>query len=73
MDVEKIKDTLAHTAVTVGAPVSAGGIGIVSLCEKIAPVLTVISLLTGIILGILSFMLKRRTLMRHSQRHQPKK
>jgi hypothetical protein len=62
IDVEKVKDTIAHTAITVGAPITGGGIGIVGICEKIAPVLTVISLLFGMALGVMSFILKRRLL-----------
>lgn len=60
IDVEKLKDSIAHTAITVGAPLTGGGIGIVSIFEKITPVLTVISLLVGMVLGIWSFILKKK-------------
>ncbi len=74
IDVDKLKETISHTTITVGAPFAGGGIGIIGLCEKIAPVLTVISLLIGITLGILSYLLKRKHMNTHLQhRHQIKK
>ena len=49
---------LSKTSVAVGAPTTGGIVGIISFFEKITPVLTVVSLLTGIVLGILSYRLK---------------
>lgn len=58
--IDKIKDAFTHTSVTVGAPVSAGLVGLIDICRQLAPVLTVISLITGIILGIMSYRLKKK-------------
>jgi len=66
--IDRLKDTISHTAVTVGAPISGAGIGIVGICEKIAPVLTVVSLLIGIVLGIISFNMKRKLIRRQLRR-----
>jgi len=62
--IDKAKELLSHTTVTVGAPVTGGGIGIISLFESIVPVLTVLSIVTGITLGILSYRLKRKVIMK---------
>ncbi len=56
--VKQAKDLLSKTAVSVGAPVTGGMVGIVSFFEQIIPALTVVSLCTGIVLGILSYRLK---------------
>ena len=58
--IEQAKEFLSKTAVSVGAPTTGGAIGIISFFEKITPVLTVISLVTGMVLGILSYRLKLR-------------
>lgn len=50
-----IKDFFSKTIVTVGAP--AGG-GILAFLEQSIPVLAVISIITGMVLGILSYRLK---------------
>lgn len=55
---EYFKTFLSRTAVTIGAPATGSIVGIVSFFEKITPILTVISLITGIVLGILSYRLK---------------
>lgn len=60
IDGEKLKDTISHTAFTVGAPLTGGSIGILSFFEKITPALTVLSLIVGMILGIWSFILKMK-------------
>jgi len=67
--IEKVKDAISHTAITIGAPIGAGGFSIISLCEKIQPVLTVISLLLGMGLGIASFYLKHRSNHRRKTTH----
>ena len=56
--VQQAKDVISKTSVAVGAPTTGGIVGIISFFEKITPILTVISLLTGIVLGILSYRLK---------------
>lgn len=66
--IERLKDTLASSSVHIGAPLGAGGFGIIAICEKIAPVLTVLSLLIGIILGIISFALKRKLIKKQLKR-----
>ncbi len=53
-----LKDFLSKTVVTIGAPTSGGGIGILSFFESINPALVTLSLVTGIVLGILSYRLK---------------
>lgn len=58
--ISQIKDSLSSIVVTVGAPIGGGVIGILSFFEKITPLLTVVSLVTGIVLGIMSYCLKRR-------------
>lgn len=58
--IERLKDTLASSSVHIGAPLAGGGFGIIAICEKIAPVLTVLSLITGIVIGILSCIWKRK-------------
>ena len=58
--ISSVQKALSHTVVTVGAPVTGGGIGIISLLENMVPLLTVISLITGLVLGCLSYRLKRR-------------
>lgn len=42
------------------APLSGGGIGIWAWIERLAPVISIIAAVTGIILGVLSYSLKRR-------------
>lgn len=60
MDYEKVKDTLTHTAVTVGAPLAGSGIGFLGIAEAILPAVSLIGALVGIVLGIWGFILKRR-------------
>lgn len=64
---EQAKTLLSKTAVTVGAPSAGGFVGILSFFEKITPALTVVSLLTGIVLGVLSYRLKLKESKRHEQ------
>ncbi|MFV0267961.1 MAG: hypothetical protein ACK5HT_12585 [Draconibacterium sp.] len=52
------KEVLSKTAVGVGAPTGAAMVGVMSFFEQMIPVLTVASLLTGIVIGILSYRLK---------------
>ncbi len=54
----QVKEALSKTAVAVGAPTAGGTVGIVSFFEQITPPLTVLSLIIGIVLGILSYRLK---------------
>lgn len=56
--VQHFKEFLSKTIVTVGAPIAGSGLGLISFLEKCIPVLTVVSLITGIVLGILSYRLK---------------
>ncbi len=42
------------------APVSGSGLGITALVIKLAPYVSVIAALTGIVLGIMSYLLKRK-------------
>lgn len=65
--IDQAKQTLQNTAVTIGAPITGGAIGIF-LRDSIIPLLTVISLLTGIVLGILSYRLKRKYYQNHEQK-----
>nr|WP_319266075.1 hypothetical protein [uncultured Draconibacterium sp.] len=64
--VDQAKNALQNTAVTIGAPITGSAIGIVF--REIIPVLTVISLLTGIVLGILSYRLKRKYYQNNEQK-----
>jgi hypothetical protein len=66
----QIKSTISSIYVTVGAPIGGSLIGILSFFEKITPLLTVVSLLTGIILGILSFRLKRRKILKELENEE---
>jgi hypothetical protein len=66
-----MKDCVYHferlfssTTVAVGAPVTGGGIGIVSIIEGFVPLLTIISLIIGITIGIMSYRLKRKLINR---------
>lgn len=59
----QVKSVLSNTAVTIGAPITGGAIGI--FLRDIIPILTVASLLTGIVLGILSYRLKLKEAKRH--------
>ncbi len=54
----QVKEVLSKTAVGVGAPTGGASVGILSFFEQITPVLTVLSLLIGIAIGILSYRLK---------------
>lgn len=64
---EQGKNILSKTAVAIGAPATGAGIGILSFFEKIIPVLTVLSLIIGIILGILSYRLKSKQSKNHEE------
>lgn len=66
--IDKAQDTISRTIITVGAPLTGGGIGIIGICEKMAPVLTVISILIGIVLGIISFYLKRKLIKKEIEK-----
>ena len=66
---DQAKNVLSKTAIAVGAPSAGGIVGIISFFEKITPVLTVISLVTGLVLGILSYRLK----LKESKRREQKK
>ncbi len=65
-----IKENLSKTAVAVGGPTTGGLIGIASFFEKITPILTVTSILTGIILGILSYRLKVKKIKQEKKNGQ---
>lgn len=58
--IEKAKEAFTHPGVTVGAPLSGSLVGFIEICRQMAPVLTVISLLVGIVLGIMSYRLKKK-------------
>ena len=62
--ISQVKNTLSSIFVTVGAPIGGSLIGILSFFERITPLLTVFSLLTGIVLGIMSYCLKRRKILK---------
>lgn len=54
-----IKNLLSKSVVTIGAPATGTGMGFIyAFFDKAIPVLTVISLITGIVLGILSYRLR---------------
>lgn len=62
--ISKAQDVISHPAVAVGAPTTGGAVGIVAMCEQLAPVLTVVSIMVGITLGILSYRLKRKLILK---------
>ncbi|WP_372650997.1 hypothetical protein [Draconibacterium sp.] len=64
--IDQAKNTLQNTAVAIGAPITGSAIGI--FFREIIPVLTVASLITGIVLGILSYRLKRKYYQNNEQR-----
>ncbi len=42
------------------APVGGGGVGVIAWAIKLAPIISIIAALTGIILGIMSYRLKKK-------------
>lgn len=61
---EKLQQFFSHTSVAVGAPLTGGSIGIISFLENLIPVLTILSILLGMALGIMSYCLKRKLIMK---------
>lgn len=55
---EQAQKFIASTFVTIGSPILGASVGVVSFYEKIIPPLTILSLVVGIVLGILSYKLK---------------
>lgn len=53
--VQYLKDFLVKTIVGVGAPT---GVGMIAIFEKSIPILTVLSLIVGMFVGIISVILK---------------
>ena len=60
-----IKDFFSKTIITGGAPI--GG-GIIAFFEQSIPILAVISIITGIVLGILSYRLKVKKYKRDEEK-----
>jgi len=61
---EKIQQFFSHTSVAVGAPLTGGSVGIISFFENMVPILTILSLLLGMALGIMSYCLKRKLILK---------
>ncbi len=51
---------LSFTKMELIAPVGGGGIGVITWAIKWAPIISIVAALTGIILGILSYRLKKK-------------
>jgi len=62
--IEQLERAFSSTTVAAGAPITGGGIGIISIIEGFVPLLTIISLIIGITIGIMSYQLKRKLINR---------
>jgi hypothetical protein len=60
MKMDRIKDALTHPGIGAGVPIGAGGVA--EYCNNILPILSVISIIIGIAVGLLSLYLNLKKL-----------
>ncbi len=57
---ENLFKVLSFGKMEMFAPVSGGGIGVLTWAVKMAPIISIIAAVIGIVLGIMSYRLKRK-------------